>query len=83
MFYGKLVGGLIGLLVAGVIGLLLGALVGHAFDRGLAKTLKFGSPENIQRIKESFFETTFVLSGHLAKADGHVSRQEIDHTCSV
>ena len=83
MFYGKLVGGLIGLLVAGVIGLLLGALAGHAFDRGLARTLRFGSPENIQRIKQSFFETTFLLSGYLAKADGHVSRQEIDHTEQV
>ena len=83
MFYGKLIGGLIGLLVGGVIGLLLGLAVGHAFDSGLVKTLKFASPENIQRIKTSFFETTFLLSGYIAKADGQVSRQEIEHTEQV
>ena len=80
MFYGKIIGGLIGLLVAGGIGLVLGLAVGHAFDRGLVSTLKSGSPGNIGRIKASFFETTFLLSGHLAKADGRVSQQEIEHT---
>jgi DnaJ like chaperone protein len=83
IFYGKLIGGLLGLLVGGVIGLVLGLLVGHAFDRGLARTFSFASPENIQRIKTSFFETTFLLSGYLAKADGRVSQAEIDHTEQV
>lgn len=80
MIFGKLIGGFIGLLVAGIFGLVVGVFVGHAFDRGLAQTLRFGSPENIERIKTSFFETTFLLSGHLAKADGRISRQEIEHT---
>ena len=80
MIYGKIVGGLLGLLVGGIFGLIVGVFIGHAFDRGLAKTLQFGSPENIERIKTSFFETTFLLSGYLAKADGRVSKQEIEHT---
>ncbi len=80
MFYGKVIGGLIGLMVAGVIGLVLGLAVGHAFDRGLVASLKFGSPENIERVKRSFFETTFLLSGFVAKADGRVSEEEIKHT---
>jgi DnaJ like chaperone protein len=80
MIYGKIVGGLLGLLVGGIVGLVIGVLIGHSFDKGLAKTLKFGSPENIERIKTSFFETTFLLSGYLAKADGRVSKQEIEHT---
>ncbi len=80
MFYGKLIGGLIGLAVAGLFGLIVGVFVGHAFDKGLMKTLQFGSPENIARIQRSFFETTFLLAGHLAKADGRVSEQEIAHT---
>ncbi len=80
MFFGKVIGGLIGLLVAGPLGLLIGVLVGHAFDRGLAGTLRFGSPENLARIQASFFETTFLLCGHVAKADGRVSEQEIAHT---
>jgi DnaJ like chaperone protein len=80
MIFGKVIGGFIGLLVAGIVGLVIGVIVGHAFDRGLAQTLRFGSPENLKRIKTSFFETTFLLSGHIAKADGVISREEIDHT---
>ena len=80
MFYGKVIGVLIGLMAGGIFGLILGVAVGHAFDRGLMATLKFGSPENIERIKTSFFETTFLLSGYVAKSDGRVSEQEIKHT---
>jgi len=80
MFYGKIIAGLLGLLVGGPIGLAVGIFVGHSFDKGLIKTLQFGSPENIKRIKASFFDTTFLLLGAIAKADGRVSQQEIDHT---
>lgn len=80
MFFGKIIGGLIGFSVGHVPGAILGVLVGHAFDRGLTRALSFGSPENVERVKNSFFETTFLLAGYLAKVDGHVSRSEIDHT---
>lgn len=80
MVFGKIIGGVIGFLVGGPIGLIIGLFIGHAFDRGLTHTLRFGSPENIERIKTSFFETTFLLAGHIAKADGRVSQQEIEHT---
>jgi len=80
MYYGKVIGGLIGLLAAGIAGLVIGIAVGHAFDRGLIATFKFGAPDNIERVKKSFFETTFLLSGYVAKADGRVSEQEIAHT---
>ena len=80
MFYGKIVAALIGLLVAGPFGLVIGLFVGHIFDRGLFKTLQFASPENIARVKNSFFETTFLLLGYLAKADGRISQEEINHT---
>jgi DnaJ like chaperone protein len=82
-FVGKVIGGLIGLAAGGIVGLIVGALIGHAFDRALAKTLLFGSPENIERIRNSFFETTFLLSGFLAKVDGRISKQEIEHTEQV
>lgn len=80
MFYGKLVAGLIGLLVGGIIGLAIGVFIGHQFDRGLRRTMEANSPENIARLKERFFETIFLLLGHMAKADGRISQQEIDHT---
>lgn len=80
MIFGKVVAGLIGFLVAGPVGLLFGLLLGHLFDRGLAFNFKFGSAENVARIQRSFFETTFLLLGHLAKADGRVSEVEVQHT---
>ncbi len=83
MIYGKIIGGIIGLFALGPLGLLLGVFIGHLFDRGLWQTLKFASPQNIARIKDSFFETTFLLSGFLAKADGRVSEQEVAHTEAV
>ena len=61
MVFGKVIGGLLGLMIWGFFGLVLGVMVGHAFDRGLGKALRFASPENIARIKQSFFETTFLL----------------------
>jgi DnaJ like chaperone protein len=83
MFFGKIIAGLLGLWVAGPIGLVIGIYVGHRFDRGLQHSFGYGSPENIARIQQSFFETTFSLLGHLAKADGRISQQEVDHTETI
>jgi len=80
MVFGKVIGGLLGLAAAGVPGLVVGLAVGHLFDRGLGRARAFGSPGDLERIQASFFETTFLLSGYLAKADGHISKSEIDHT---
>ncbi|MEM1112877.1 MAG: co-chaperone DjlA [Pseudomonadota bacterium] len=80
MIYGKLIGGVLGLLTGGIVGLLIGLGVGHLFDRGLSGAMVFGSSENLERIRITFFETTFLLLGCLAKSDGRVSKQEVDHT---
>lgn len=79
MIFGKIIGGLLGLLAGNVIGLVIGVLVGHAFDRGLFKAMRFASPQNIKRIRDCFFDTTFLLAGYLAKVDGQVSEAEIAH----
>ena len=80
MHYGKLACGVIGFLAAGIGGCLIGLFVGHAFDRGLG--LQFGTEnaKNLEEIKRSFFENTFLLLGYIAKSDGRVSAAEIEHT---
>lgn len=80
MFLGKIIAGLLGWFAAGLPGLVVGVLVGHFFDRALRSSAGLHSPGALQRIRESFFTTIFVLSGYLAKADGRVSEDEIAHT---
>jgi DnaJ like chaperone protein len=73
---GKVVGGLIGM-VAGPIGALVGVFVGHQFDRINEEEAISGPPPDPAAIGERFFRTTFEVMGHIAKADGRVSEQEI------
>jgi DnaJ like chaperone protein len=79
---GKIGGSLLGLAAGGPIGAAIGLLLGHQFDRGLVFTegdprrrrhRSSGSAER-QRV---FFETTFLVMGHIAKVDGRVSEAEI------
>jgi|TARA_R110002095_G_scaffold214759_1_gene207432 DnaJ like chaperone protein len=72
---GKLLGGVFGYMTFGVLGALLGLYIGHKFDTGLAQN-PF-DPERQQRIKKMFFKSTFAVMGHIAKADGQVSQEEI------
>jgi DnaJ like chaperone protein len=83
MIAGKLVAGLLGLLTGGPIGAGIGVAVGHFFDRGLGRAMAFASPENLKRVKHSFFETSFLLLGYLAKADGRITEQEIAYTEAI
>ena len=75
-WWGKLVGGAFGFMIGGPIGALLGAVLGHNFDRGVAMQ---GGPAagDQERVQTVFFTTVFSVMGHLAKADGRVSREEI------
>ena len=74
MGYGKFIGALIGLLVGhGLAGAIVGGFIGHLFDVGRAE----GGGQGAQAIQALFFRATFQFMGHIAKADGHVSEQEI------
>jgi DnaJ like chaperone protein len=67
-------------MLGGPLGAVLGAALGHRFDKGL-KALpddRAGwDPGDQERVQTAFFTTTFSVMGHLAKADGRVSPDEI------
>src|SRR5579862_9918388 len=78
---GKIIGGTLGLLALGPWGAALGAFIGHQFDSGGGAADFFGRPflgaPNPALVNQIFFPTTFRIMGHIAKADGRVSEQEI------
>lgn len=79
-WWGKVVGGAFGFMLGGPLGAMLGAALGHNFDRGMDQ-LPGGRPfrpGDQERVQTAFFTATFSVMGHIAKADGQVSRQEIE-----
>lgn len=79
---GKVFGGAFGFLLGGPLGGVLGAALGHQFDKGMegidGRSGASFQPGNQRRVQMAFFTATFSIMGHLAKADGKVSRAEID-----
>jgi DnaJ like chaperone protein len=79
---GKILGAILGYLVAGPVGMFFGLLIGNFFDRGLAKNvtnpLYLFHKEKRQVIQRIFFQSTFLIMGHIAKSDGRVTEREID-----
>ncbi|MEM7170727.1 MAG: TerB family tellurite resistance protein [Pseudomonadota bacterium] len=78
--WGKILGGVGGFAVGGPLGALIGAVAGHAVDKLRADDgggLGVGSGGEAQR-KIAFTIGVIVLSAKMAKADGHVTRDEID-----
>ena len=76
---GKILGGTFGFILGGPIGALVGATFGHNFDRGMSR-LTSGEGWGLgdqQRVQTTFFTATFSVMGHIAKADGHVTPDEI------
>lgn len=78
-WFGKFVGGAFGFMMGGPLGAILGASLGHQFDIGMIRIenqepLK---PGDQHRVQMAFFTATFSVMGHIAKADGRVSPEEI------
>ena len=78
-WWGKVVGGAFGFMLGGPLGAAFGAAIGHSFDKGLAQDhFATGSGASGQeRIQAAFFTATFSVMGHIAKADGRVTADEI------
>jgi len=74
-WWGKLIGGALGFsLGGGPLGALIGAYLGHRFvDKNSAQSFK-----SIELTQAAFFTASFSVMGHIAKADGRVSKDEIE-----
>ncbi len=78
-WWGKLVGGTLGFMIGGPLGAMLGAVFGHNFDaKSAGRQKRVGYQRGDQeRTQAAFFAATFSVMGHIAKADGQVSKSEI------
>jgi DnaJ like chaperone protein len=75
----KLIGVVAGYYFMGFWGVLLGLFVGSVIDRVRAYGTGGMNPmQNVLR-QAVFLETIFIAMGKLAKVDGHVSQDEIEH----
>ncbi len=73
--WGKIIGGFAGFAIGGPLGAFLGAYAGHAFDK--ARSGRGQTNEAVDK-QVAFTIAVIVLSAKMAKADGHVSRDEVD-----
>lgn len=78
-WWGKLMGASFGYMLGGPLGVILGVALGHQLDKAFGKIMRdpeFGSGK-VERVQQAFFTATFSVMGHLAKADGKVTSDEI------
>ncbi len=76
--WGKVIGGVAGFALGGPLGAVLGAAFGHAVDRKKSRGRVNWHAQPIQNKQTAFTVGVVVLSAKMAKADGHVTRDEID-----
>lgn len=75
MSWWALVGGYLGFTLGGPLGALLGAVVGHQISSSAEKSNPHIQQNN--RAQTAFFTATFSVMGHICKADGSVTQDEI------
>lgn len=80
--WGKILCAFFGYMLGGPVGLLFGLWLGHRFDRASARNFNiqngiFGNSATSQQKQKLFFEATFSVMGHVAKAKGQVTQTDI------
>lgn len=75
----KFIGLFLGYYLLGFFGAFLGYMIGSSVDRARAFGLGGVNPLSAGQRQKVFLDTVFVLMGKLAKADGHISQDEINH----
>ena len=78
-YWGKIIGGIIGMATGRPLLALLGLFLGHQFDRGLADRFSQFRADGKQTITlpDGFAQALFTVMGHIAKSDGRVTDYEI------
>ena len=71
-WWGKLIGGIIGLMRGGIVGAIFGVFLGHMVDRFLSGL------SGSNRTRDTFFRALFSTIGHISKVDGRVTKKEIE-----
>ena len=78
---GKAAGFILGFIYGSLPGALIGMLLGHLVDRSLARNIsgswQTNSGAQTENRRQVFFAATFRVMGHIAKADGRVTEEEI------
>ncbi len=77
MIWGRLIGTILGFKTFGILGAFIGYIAGSWFDKGLTLNLYHIPRSRSVAVQQAFFKATFLVMGHLAKADGTVSEDEI------
>ncbi|MFV0448641.1 MAG: co-chaperone DjlA [Vibrio sp.] len=81
--FGKILGAFFGFLFGGPVGAIFGLFLGHQFDKARRlnqagfHTGSFGSGPSQAERQEEFFKAAFSVMGHVAKAKGKVTKEEI------
>lgn len=85
MYWGKIIGTLVGLATLKPLFAVLGLVLGHQFDRGFAARYQNfrAQGESVIGLGDAFIRALFQTMGYLAKIDGRVSEDEIRATRAV
>ncbi len=78
-WFGKIVGGTIGMALGGPLGAIAGAAFGHFWDKANQIYMEAGQPtlSPVEGAQMTFFVATFSMLAKLARADGQVTREEV------
>ncbi|MCC2617809.1 co-chaperone DjlA [Aestuariibacter halophilus] len=83
-YWGRVLGTLFGFMFGRIPGAVLGFIVGHLFDKGYSQDFnqmggfgRFFTSQDDMKSQAIFFHALFSVMGHIAKADGKVTEEEI------
>jgi DnaJ like chaperone protein len=83
-YLGRIVGALIGMFIAPPFGLFIGFIFGSFIDQGRMRNAYAQSHRSGRfSLEHLFLESTFIMLGYIAKADGIISTQEIQKTNDI